>query len=392
MSGPTKTGKTVLIRHVVPDALVVEGGHVRSFDEFVGAVLDHFNVPTSYEHSAEDERSEGRDRLGHLGSSNLVSVQQKNSETSSDKTGVKQTSNRSSVVAARETLLGGSTPLVIDDFHYIAPNVQLEVVRFLKGLIFEGLPVIFVSVPHRAYDVVRVEREMTGRMKALNVGFWSDDELPTIPRQGFSALNVFDSNNAISRRLASETFSSPHLMQQFCLRICEENEVAQTIDQLKPLREPGGGWSPFFRNSASSSSKSTFDHLARGPRQRSDRISRTLHDGRQVDIYGVVLEAIADTGPLISITYEELRTAVRRVIASDPPQRHEITRVLEEMTKIAKEKIEGEPVVDWDSAMETLHISDPYFAYYLRWGTRETVELRSSTRRSSAQSQAPTAD
>lgn len=105
-----------------------------------------------------------------------------------------------------------------------------------------------------------------------------------------------------------------------------------------------------------------------------------------------MLEAIAATGPLISITYEELRTAVRRVIASDPPQRHEITRVLDEMTKIAKEKIDGEPVVDWDSAMETLHISDPYFAYYLRWGTRETVELRSSTRRTPTLPSPPTAD
>lgn len=265
VSGPTKTGKTVLIRHVVPNPLMVEGGHVRSFDEFVGAVLDHFGVPTRYEHSAEDERSEGRDRVGHLGSSNLMSVEQKNSETSRDRTGVKEMSSRSSGVAAREALLGGSTPLVIDDFHYIAPNVQLEVVRFLKGLIFEGLPVIFISVPHRAYDVVRVEREMTGRMQVLNVGFWNDDELLTIPRQGFSALNVFDSDNVISRRLVSETFSSPHLMQQFCLRICEENDIAQAADQLKILRQPGSGWPPFFQDRASSSSKSTFDHLARGP-------------------------------------------------------------------------------------------------------------------------------
>jgi hypothetical protein len=73
----------------------------------------------------------------------------------------------------------------------------------------------------------------------------------------------------------------------------------------------------------------------------------------------VVLEAIAATGPLISITYEDLRSAIRSVIASPPPQRHEVTRVLDEMTKIAK-RMEGEPVVDWDGgSMSTLHISDP---------------------------------
>jgi hypothetical protein len=29
------------------------------------------------------------------------------------------------------------------------------------------------------------------------------------------------------------------------------------------------------------------------------------------------------------------------------------------------------PVVDYDAELGTLHISDPFFAYYLRWGVRE---------------------
>jgi hypothetical protein len=54
---------------------------------------------------------------------------------------------------------------------------------------------------------------------------------------------------------------------------------------------------------------------------------------------------------------------------SEPPARHEITRVLEEMSRIARDQIDGEPVVDYDEELSTLHISDPFFAYYLRWGT-----------------------
>ena len=54
--------------------------------------------------------------------------------------------------------------------------------------------------------------------------------------------------------------------------------------------------------------------------------------------------------------------------APEPPQRHEVTRVLEEMSKIAREKIEGEPVVDYDEELSTLYISEPFFAYFLRWG------------------------
>jgi hypothetical protein len=42
--------------------------------------------------------------------------------------------------------------------------------------------------------------------------------------------------------------------------------------------------------------------------------------------------------------------------------------VLDQMTQIAKEKVEGEPVLEYDDQFSTLHISDPYFAFYLRWG------------------------
>lgn len=53
-------------------------------------------------------------------------------------------------------------------------------------------------------------------------------------------------------------------------------------------------------------------------------------------------------------------------------ERHEVTRVLAEMSKMAREQLEGEPVVDYDNELATLYTSDhPYFAYWLRWGPRD---------------------
>ena len=98
---------------------------------------------------------------------------------------------------------------------------------------------------------------------------------------------------------------------------------------------------------------------------------RQLATGETADIYGVVLTAIAHTGPLTSLTYEQLRAALRQVLAEDPPQRHEVTRVLDELAKIAKEEIEGEPVLDYDVELSTLYIADPFFAYFLRWGRKD---------------------
>jgi hypothetical protein len=97
-----------------------------------------------------------------------------------------------------------------------------------------------------------------------------------------------------------------------------------------------------------------------------------MRDGSVVDIYGAVLAAIASSGPKTELTYEEIRTNLRLGLRDDPPASHEVTRVLDKMAEIAKAEELGEPVLDWDAELRVLHITDPFFAYYLRWGVAHT--------------------
>jgi hypothetical protein len=255
--------------------------------------------------------------------------------------------------------------LFVDDFHYIPPDAQLGIVRGLKPLVFDGLRVVFASVPHRAFDAVRIEKEMTGRVEQLPIPLWERGELESIATRGFHELNV-RSNEEDIERLAREAFRSPHLMQDFCLQYCKTNGVRETQEEPRALAVPAD-WDAFFRDRAPSASKFAFDLLAKGP-PRTDRIRRRLKDGTETDIYGAVLAAIAWTGPVTELPYDQLRTALREVLDGDLPQLHEVTRVLVVMSRIAREKLEGEPVVDYDEDYQTLHISDPFFAFYLRWG------------------------
>lgn len=55
-------------------------------------------------------------------------------------------------------------------------------------------------------------------------------------------------------------------------------------------------------------------------------------------------------------------------MTGEPPQLHEVSRVLAQMSKIARQDIGGKPVVDFDEEYRTLDISDPFFAFFLRWG------------------------
>jgi len=62
-----------------------------------------------------------------------------------------------------------------------------------------------------------------------------------------------------------------------------------------------------FRDVAENIGRPMFEKLPRGPRQRSDRIERQVIDGRTVDIYGLVLAALARLKPgLVTIEYEAL--------------------------------------------------------------------------------------
>lgn len=121
--------------------------------------------------------------------------------------------------AAITQLREAELPLIIDDFHYIKRSYQGNVIRALKPLVFEGHPVVLIAIPHRRYDAVKVEREMTGRLENVSVPAWTTEELAQIPNTGFPLLNISITKNSVNA-LTAEAYGSPHLMQDFCREIC----------------------------------------------------------------------------------------------------------------------------------------------------------------------------
>ena len=88
-----------------------------------------------------------------------------------------------------------------------------------------------------------------------------------------------------------------------------------------------------------------------------------------MDIYELVLHALAHLRPgLVSLEYEDLRAAIREVSDTQIPQLHEVARVLKHMATIAASDQSSTPVIDFEDDEKKLHITDPFFAFYLRWG------------------------
>ena len=115
-----------------------------------------------------------------------------------------------------------------------------------------------------------------------------------------------------------------------------------------------------------------FDKLRRGPRQRKDRIPRILKDGTTTDIYGVVLSALSDISPNVETVHiQKIIDSVRNVIRTQSPNSQEISRILDSMSRISIDDSSSSPVIDWEKEESLLHITDPFFAFFLKWGKME---------------------
>lgn len=67
--------------------------------------------------------------------------------------------------------------LVIDDFHYIEPEVQKYIARTLKTELFHGLKAVILTLPHRSDDAIRLNPDLIGRTTVIDIAPWSLDEL-----------------------------------------------------------------------------------------------------------------------------------------------------------------------------------------------------------------------
>ena len=304
------------------------------------------------------------------------------------------TANRPFAAVALESLMSSGKALIIDDFHFVSRALQRQVVRSLKHPVFKGLTVVVISTSHRLLDVILAEPNMDGRAAGLKVAMWSDEELAFIADEGFKALNLTDPDGSITQMLIKNSFGSPHLMQKFCKAICRLNGIRYRAEPIVALEGPED-WDKFFRDQVEGIAERWFDRLLRGPQERGNsRTKWARRKGGEADNYVLVMEAVALADDGFVISKDRIKMLVDSIATGDSPPADKTTRVLQRISKIASRPLEDEaPSEDEldDSAQgesnfvlefvdegpnSKLHITDPFFAYYLRWGAAAHLEKR----------------
>ena len=188
--------------------------------------------------------------------------------------------------------------LFIDDFHYIAADVREEIGKQIKAAAEKGIRICTASVPHRSDDVVRSNSELRGRVTAIDMSYWFDDELEQIAFRGFRELNI-DLAPTVQHALANEAFGSPQLMQAICLNLCFERGIDETQTTHYRIEIEGVELRKIFeRTSVTSDFSTMLNTLHAGPKQRgTERKQFNFSDGTRGDVYRCVLLALRDKIP-----------------------------------------------------------------------------------------------
>lgn len=368
VTGPTKSGKTVLCTRVLDSDgkyIAVEGGQVRSESDFWNQAAYQLNIAQEASRAvATTDGSQG----GVTFSGGIPQVLQ--ATISGGKNASSQSTDslkyqNVAVLAVADKLIEGKISLLVDDFHYIPSDVQKSIIQALKGPIFKGLSVIFLAVPHRAFDPITVEDEMQGRFRHVPIPSWSGDDLVLIPERGFDALNV-DCAKSLQKRICDESFGNPLLVQEICSELCARANIFERAEKRHKI-DPDL-LEVTLQTVAESKGFPKYRKLKEGPQARKARQPRKFKDGTSADIYEALMIAIGKLGPKPRTQYDELRSELRDLLEDGQmPQKHEITAALSHMSKIARDKIEGEPPLEFVREEDALVITDPFLLFYMKW-------------------------
>jgi hypothetical protein len=373
IAGPSKSGKTVLCETVIPNMLLVTGADLKTVIKFWEKVRQKLVAPKSSttlnsttdggESSATGEVSAG------FGSFFTAKAGIGSKSTSTQQQSTTQSFDELSSQALFDVLRAQEITLVVDDFHYAAPDVQEALAQEFKEAARNGLRIVVISVPHRADQPIRKNLDLRGRLTTLDIPAWEDGELIEIPRLGFQQLNVTVDDTTL-RRLVLESLGSPQLIQTLCLRLCQLHSLQNPSPTPIQIQLNAAELANLLRRAARSTNCDTvYQLLKTGPKPRGEQRNVYAYNaGKQGDVYTLILAAIASGEAALTFNYAAIKARVSALIDANTPEPRgvDLTNALQQMDKLAAD----DRVLEFDEETETLNILDPYFLYYLRWATK----------------------
>jgi hypothetical protein len=391
--GPTKSGKSVLVRKVLVDALYVEASLASTATDFWEVANAQLGTFTG--RSSGKENTTTHELTSSVGiKAWWVKVSASWKAIGSRKSSAGRSANDpANAVVVRELRARGRA-LVIDDLHMLPRAEQRQIVQNIKPFVDDGGRVVIIAAGHRAEFIPTLIPNMSGSFTPLKFKLWDKPALAQIAKDGWAALNL-DAPSSLPDELAENSFGSPQTMQRLSAELANVNvsfdrsAAKATLAAQATLHAPPD-WDDFYRGTLDEILPEVrwVKKLALGPagKQRSEY---TTHDHGKIDGYRLITIALRSMLP----NQDPLRDELQRVITSltvsatppATPRKNETTSKLAAMSRMAErplmddtreadlaavEEAAGvDPVLEFQESgpTSTVRIVDPLFAFALRW-------------------------
>jgi hypothetical protein len=159
LSGPSKSGKTVLVNKVIAadNLIAVSGAAIRSAEMLWSRILNWMEAPSATKTTSR--HAAGLQASGKAGGKTSVLVASGSVEGSVGadykyERSREQSFDRAGIDQVIREIANSDYVVFIDDFHYMEKETQVDVARQLKEAAEKGVCICTASVPHRADDVV----------------------------------------------------------------------------------------------------------------------------------------------------------------------------------------------------------------------------------------------
>ena len=185
LSGPSKSGKTVLVESVVGRELLIpiSAATVERDSDLWDHILNWMGAPSETTSSRSTEiggsvRAGGKAEKGVLVARGGVHDEVEG--RASTERGRSESRGRGGMSQVVREIGDSDFAVLLDDFHYMDREVQADVAQQIKEAARQGVRFILASVPHRSEDAVRSLPDLRGRVVGLDLSFWSEAELAEI--------------------------------------------------------------------------------------------------------------------------------------------------------------------------------------------------------------------
>lgn len=371
--GPTKTGKSVLVKTVFSKTpmLWVHGGEIKDENDFWFSLLHQLELATSITEGGVDEIS--ADLNTSIESTakafSFLGISQKN-ET---RVGTKSTTNISKTrvfppkIVVLAYLKKSKIPLVIDDFHFIKSETSVSIVRALKGVVSHGFPMFIITVPSKREAISeQLPKEMIGRIMQVEIPSWSVDELAHIAKTGFEKRGYMISRWQIDA-ITSRCLGNPLIMQDLCLHLARMyfNRDADRPGSMLPITQRH--IHEISRTMAENLGQDIYNKITQ---LSFAKVSQSFNVDRLKEVHNATLRSIARLNKHVphTIDHISLLELHEKVILLHPGlcvSKYELRHVAELLSEISSSEYSSVPVVHYRKSKDILQMTDPMFTFFL---------------------------